>query len=368
MGSIQYTTLDCVVVGAGLVGLAVARALALTGREVVVLEAADQIISGTSSRNSGVIHAGLYYPPDSLKARLCLRGKNLLYQYLEDRGLPYRRVGKLVVASSEQQLGRLHELQANARLCGVEDIEWLDAAEAGQQEPALRVEAALYSPTTGILDVHDMGLSLLADLETKGGVFLRHSVVRQLDFRSGIRFQVDNESFQCQILINAAGLGAIELIKGSEGFDPSGLPRQYFAKGHYFSLAGAAPFSRLVYPLPSDSGLGIHFGLDMAGQGRFGPDVCWQNDPSLAFDDGRKADFVTAIRPYWPQLDEDRLKPDFVGVRSKIHGPDEAAADFLLQGPRDHGVPGLVNLFGIESPGLTASLAIGELVSQMPLG
>ena len=364
MESIQYTTLDCVVVGAGLVGLAVARAQALTGREVVVLEAADQIISGTSSRNSGVIHAGLYYPPDSFKARLCLHGKNLLYQYLEDRGLPYRRVGKLIVASSDQQLGQLHELQGNARLCGVEDIEWLEAAEARRQEPALRLEAALYSPTTGILDVHDYGLSLLADLEAEGGVLLRHSAVCQLDFRAGIKFRVDNESFQCQTLINAAGLGAIELIKGSEGFDPSGLPRQYFAKGHYLSLAGAAPFSRLVYPLPSDSGLGIHFGLDMAGQGRFGPDVCWQNDASPAFDDGRKADFVAAIRTYWPQLDEDRLKPDFVGIRSKIHGPNEAAADFLLQGPRDHGVPGLVNLFGIESPGLTSSKPLADMVVQ----
>lgn len=361
-------TLDCVVVGAGLVGLAVARALALKGHEVVVLEATERIMSGASSRNSGVIHAGLYYPPGSLKAKLCLRGKNLLYRYLSDRNLPHRRIGKLIVASREEQLGRLRQLQDNARLCGVADLEWLDAVAARQLESELRVKAALYSPTTGIVEVHDYGLSLLADIEAAGGVLLTRSVLSHLSFNGGIGFRVDEQSYQCQTLINAAGLGAIKLFADSVGFEPARLPRQYFAKGHYFALAGTAPFSRLVYPLPSEAGLGIHFCRDMGGQVRFGPDVCWQDDASLAFDDARKADFVTAIKSYWPQLDEDRLKPDFVGVRSKIHAPGEAPTDFLLQGPRDHGVPGLINLFGIDSPGVTASLAIGEAVGQMKSG
>jgi L-2-hydroxyglutarate oxidase LhgO len=358
-------TLDCVVIGAGVVGLSVARALARKGREVIVLEAAEQIISGASSRNSGVIHAGLYYSPGSLKASLCLRGKELLYQYLGDRDLPHRRIGKLVVANGDEQLARLQRIQANARRCGLGDLEWLDTEAVRQLEPAVQAQAALFSPSTGIVDVHDYGLSLLADIETAGGQLLLHSTVCQLDFNSGLRFSIGDQKFQCRALINAAGLAAIKLIGGSKRFDRAQLPQQYFAKGHYFSLTGGVPFSHLVYPLPFVGGLGIHFCLDMAGQGRFGPDVVWQKDASLKFDDGRKADFIAAIESYWPQLDEQRLQPDYVGVRSMIHGPDEPTADFLIQGSSDHGVPGLVNLFGIGSPGLTSSLAIGEAVSEM---
>lgn len=361
-------TLDCVVIGAGLVGLAVARALALEGREVLVLETAEQIISGASSRNSGVIHAGLYYSPGSLKAQLCLRGKQLLYQYLGERNLPHRRIGKLVVANGEDQLGRLRQIQANASRCGLLDLDWLDAVAIHQLEPNVQAEAALYSPSTGIVDVHDYALSLLADIEAAGGLVLLRSAVCDLDFSAGLHFRIGEDSYQCRTLINAAGLRAITLINASKGYDSCPLPQQYFAKGHYFSLTGTAPFSQLVYPLPFVGGLGIHFCLDMAGQGRFGPDVVWQKDDSLAFDSGRKADFIAAIKSYWPQLDEKRLQPDYVGVRTMIHGPDEPTADFLLQGPSDHGVPGLVNLFGIGSPGLTSSLAIGEAVRQMQIG
>lgn len=353
--------IECVVVGAGVVGLAVAAALARSGVEVLVLEAQERAGEGISSRNSGVIHAGMYYPPGSLKARLCVRGRDLLYAYCAARNIAHRRCGKLIVAVTQGELPALRALAQRSAANGV-DVRWLDAAEALALEPALRAAAALDSPATGIVDVPELVAALLGEVEQFGGRLLTRTPVDRVE-REQRHYRVcaeSGDSLSCQMLVNAAGLGAIALAARIEGMPGQLLARQYYGQGHYYSLRGKAPFTRLIYPLPGPASLGVHLGMDLAGRHRFGPDMRWVESVDHRFDDSRRAEFVAAIRNWWPGLPEQDLLPDFVGVRPKISGPGEAAADFLIQDESQHGLPGLVNLFGIESPGLTACLAIGE--------
>jgi len=359
---------DCAVIGAGVVGLAVARALALRGREVIVLESEGAIGTGTSSRNSEVIHAGIYYPQGSLKAQLCVEGKQRLYAYAEERGLPHRRCGKLIVATSEAQVGQLEAIAAKARANGVDDLVLLSRAQARAMEPALECLAALHSPSTGIVDSHALMLSLQGDLEHAGGVLaLKSGVVGAECGGTGIVLKsTDGTALRCHSVVNAAGLAAPRLARQFEGLPAAAVPGAWFAKGSYFTLAGRAPFSRLIYPVPEAAGLGVHLTLDLGGQAKFGPDVQWVASPDdLVVDPARGEGFYAEVRKYWPALPDGALLPGYAGIRPKISGPGEAAADFMIQGPAAHGVPGLVNLFGIESPGLTSSLAIGRRVGDL---
>jgi L-2-hydroxyglutarate oxidase LhgO len=359
---------DCAVIGAGVVGLAVARALALRGREVIVLESEGAIGTGTSSRNSEVIHAGIYYPQGSLKAQLCVEGKQRLYAYAEERGLPHRRCGKLIVATSAAQVGQLEAIAAKARANGVDDLVPLSRAQARAMEPALECLAALHSPSTGIVDSHALMLSLQGDLEHAGGVLaLKSGVVGAECGGTGIVLKsADGTALRCHSVVNAAGLAAPRLARQFEGLPAAAVPGAWFAKGSYFTLAGRAPFSRLIYPVPEAAGLGVHLTLDLGGQAKFGPDVQWVASPDdLVVDPARGEGFYAEVRKYWPALPDGALLPGYAGIRPKISGPGEAAADFMIQGPAAHGVPGLVNLFGIESPGLTSSLAIGRRVGDL---
>ncbi len=364
---------DALVIGAGVVGLAVGRALALRGLETIVLERADAIGTVTSSRNSEVIHAGLYYPAGSLKARLCVRGRELLYAFCESHGVAHRRCGKLVVATSEDQHGALHATREKAAANGVA-LRWLEAAEARALEPALRCTAALLSPETGIVDSHGLMLALQGDLESAGGALALCSPARRLR-PDGDGFVVevggampdDSTEIGARIVVNAAGLWAPAVAAATEGLAPQHVPQGHHAKGNYFSLAGRAPFERLIYPVPEHAGLGVHLTLDLAGQARFGPDVEWlPPGPPEAIDyrvDATRSEgFYAAIRRYWPELRDGALQPAYSGVRPKLGGPDAAAADFVVQGAEVHGLRGLVNLFGIESPGLTSCLAIADEV------
>ena len=354
--------LDCVVVGAGVVGLAIARSVARSGRQVVVLDAESQIGTHSSSRNSEVIHAGIYYPEKSLKARLCVRGREMLYRYCETHGIAHQRIGKLIVATGEAELPKLDALRQQAALNGVDDLQFITAEEARKIEPNVESVGALLSPSTGIVDSHALMTALQAELEESDGVVVLNSRVSNVNpFEDGIEFQVGDERFECVTLINSAGLGAVELMSDALCLADN-APTMHLAKGHYFSYQGKSPFGHLIYPLPSGGGLGIHATNDLAGAARFGPDVTWVDSLDYEFDESRKADFVAAIKNYFPDLDADRLIPGYTGIRPKLHGPDEPAPDFLIQGERDHGVRGLVNLMGIESPGLTASLAIAEHV------
>lgn len=360
---------DCVVVGAGVVGLAVARALALAGREVLILEAEAAIGTGTSARNSEVIHAGIYYPPGSLKGRLCLAGRQALYGFCDSHGVPYRRCGKLIVASDEAQLPALEQLHCQALANGVDDLRRLDASEVLALEPRLRAVAGLLSPSTGIIDSHALMLALLGDAERHGAVLALRTAVEAIRATGdGLQVEVGGPWLLARALVNCAGHGAPLLARRTEGLGAEHLPRQYYAKGSYFSLAGRAPFSHLIYPLPEPGGLGVHLTLDLAGQARFGPDVQWVDGLEYGVEAQRADGFYAAIRRYWPDLPDGALLPAYAGVRPKISGPDEAAADFRIDGPAAHGVRGLVNLFGIESPGLTASLAIGEHVATLLRG
>jgi L-2-hydroxyglutarate oxidase LhgO len=359
---------DCAVIGAGVVGLAVARALALQGREVIVLESEGAIGTGTSSRNSEVIHAGIYYPQGSLKARLCVEGKRMLYDYAEQRGLPHRRCGKLIVATSEAQVGQLDAIMTKARANGVDDLVLLAREQARAMEPQLECHAALHSPSTGIIDSHALMLSLQGDLENAGGmVALKSSVERAACVDGAVVLRTrDGTALRCSTVINAAGLAAPALALRFEGLPANAVPPAYFAKGNYFTLAGRAPFSRLIYPVPETAGLGVHLTLDLGGQAKFGPDVQWVASPDdLVVDPARGDGFYAEVRKYWPALPDGALIPGYAGIRPKISGPDEAAADFRIEGPETHGVQGLVNLFGIESPGLTSSLAIGRRVVEL---
>lgn len=358
--------LDCVVIGAGVVGLAVARRLALEGRQVVVLEAESLVAMHSSSRNSEVIHAGIYYPAGSLKARLCVEGRRRLYDYCARRGVPHRRIGKLILACDGTETGHLQDYANRARANGVTDLQFLAGAEVANLEPAVRCTGALFSPSTGIIDSHAFIMALRADLETAGGVIVFRSRVTQLKVVAGgfeLRLKDLEDAVSCNTLVNAAGLWAPELAAKMEGFPAERVPRPHLAKGHYFTLQGRPPFGRLVYPVAGGGGLGVHVTLDMNGAARFGPDVAWIDSIDYSFDESRKPAFIEAIRRYYPGLEEERLSPGYTGIRAKISGSAEPAADFLVQGPHSHGIPGLVNLFGIESPGLTASLPLADMVA-----
>ena len=363
---------DAVVIGAGVVGLAVGRALALSGREVLVLESENAIGTGTSSRNSEVIHAGIYYPAGSLKARLCVQGKEMLYAYCAERGVAHQRLGKLIVATSPEQVQALDGIVAKAAANGVYDLHKLTAAEAKALEPALSCEAALLSPSTGVVDSHGLMLSLQGDMENAGGLLALVSPVARIGVGQGtgthpIRVTTqDGTELACRVLVNAAGLHAVDLARRTEGLDETRLPKAWYAKGNYFTLAGRVPFSRLIYPVPEKAGLGVHLTLDLGGQAKFGPDVQWVDEPTdLQVDPRRGEAFYAEVRKYWPDLADGALQAGYAGMRPKISGPHEASADFMIQGPADHGVPGLVNLMGIESPGLTSSLAIAEQVNTL---
>jgi L-2-hydroxyglutarate oxidase LhgO len=354
---------ECVVVGAGVVGLAVARCLAQSGREVLVLEAASTHGTGVSSRNSEVIHAGLYYPPGSLKARLCVAGRRALYDYCAARGIAAVPCGKLVVATEPAEEPALAELAARAARNGVERLKILSGPEARALEPSLHCTAALLSPTTGILDTHAFMLALRGEAEAAGAVFaFRTAVTEVICKNAGFAVGTGGEAparLHCDKLINAAGLGAVAVARATSGLEPQNVPPAYLSKGNYFTLAGASPFRHLIYPLPVGGGAGIHLTLDLAGQARFGPDVEPIDDIGFAVDPRRAENFQRAIRRYWPALPDGALLPAYAGIRPKIV-PADRMTDFVIQGPPAHGIPGLVNLFGIESPGITASLAIAE--------
>ena len=362
---------ECVVIGAGVVGLAVARAMALAGREVVVLEACHAIGTQTSARNSEVIHGGMYYATGSLKAQLCVQGKSLLYDYCEKRHIAHRRCGKLIVANSAAQMETLSAIARQALCNGVEDLQWLDKQQANALEPALQSVGALLSPSTGIVDSHAFMLSLLGDLERAGGTLALNTTVSHVD-TAGLAMEIvagDGTRLAANCVVNAAGLQAPTLARRFAGFSSEHFPQAYYAKGSYFSLRGRSPFSHLVYPVPESGGLGVHLTLDLAGQARFGPDVQWVDSAEdLQVDAARAQGFYAAIRSYWPGLPDDALVPAYAGIRPKIAGPGEPAQDFLIQGPADHGVAGLVHLLGIESPGLTSALAIGDYVRGLLAG
>ena len=360
---------DTVVIGAGVVGLAVARAFALAGREVIVLEQESTIGTGTSSRNSEVIHAGIYYPPGSLKARLCVAGRHALYPFLAGRGIAHRRCGKLIVATDLAQIPGLEMLHAQARANGVADLRMLAAREARALEPQLACVAALESPSTGIVDSHAFMLGLRGEAEAHGAAIAFRSPLLAAHIRNGaIELEVGGAEpmrLFAQTVVNCAGLFAQDVARSIEGFPAERIPPTHYCKGNYFSLSGRSPFSRLVYPAPEAAGLGMHLTLDLAGRARFGPDVEWIEQIDYDVDPGRAEVFYGAIRSYWPGLKDGALQPAYSGIRPKLRPRGEPACDFLIQGPADHGVAGLVNLFGIESPGLTASLAIGDTVREL---
>lgn len=345
---------DCAVIGAGVVGLAVARALALAGREVIVLEAADAIGTVTSSRNSEVIHAGLYYPDGSLKARLCVEGRRLLYPYLDAHGIDYHRCGKLIVATDDDDPAALATVQKKALANGVEDLRQLSGDEARALEPNVRCVAALLSPSTGIFDTHGYMLALRGDAENNGAAIALLSPVTGGEVRGdGIVLRVggaEPAALLCRTVVNCAGLGAQAVAAAIDGVPKSAIPPLHYAKGNYFSLTGRPPFRHLVYPVPGPASLGTHYTLDFAGQGRFGPDVEWVTAIDYHVDPARAETFYAAIRRYWPDLADGALQPAYAGVRPKIQAPGEPAHDFVIQGPETHGIDGLVNLFGIESP------------------
>ncbi len=351
------------------------RALAQRGLETLVLERENAIGTGVSSRNSEVIHAGIYYPEGSLKARLCVRGKQLLYALCESHGIAHRRCGKLIVATDAAQLAGLKSLADKAARNGVDDLRWLSGEQARELEPALACEAALLSPSTGIVDSHGLMLALQGDLERAGGAVGLASTVQAIVASAGghvLRVQSEGVEMELQarIVVNAAGLWAPAVAAATEGLDARFAPQAHFSKGCYFSLAGRAPFGRLVYPLPQDAWLGVHLTLDLGGQARFGPDAQWLpdvTDPAAIdyqVDAARAEAFYADVRRYWPGLPDGALQPAYSGVRPKIHGPDQPAPDFRIDGPGAHGIAGLVNLLGIESPGLTSSLAIADEVLQ----
>lgn len=361
---------DTVVVGAGVVGLAVARHLALGGHDVIVLERNAHIGEEISARNSEVIHAGIYYPRNSLKARFCVEGREQLYEYCSEKGVAHARCGKLIVATGEGQLDELEALRERALRNGVDDIERLTTRAIGQREPAITCAAGLHSPSTGIIDSHGLMVALRGDIEAAGGAIAVLSTFRRGEVTStGIRLEVaaDGEQtvLQADAVINCAGLAASDVAHALDGLDAGTIPSTRFAKGNYFVLQQKSPFNGLIYPLPEPGGLGIHVTLDLSSQTRFGPDVEWVEQIDYAVDPERAKAFYAAIRSYWPDLPDGSLAPGYAGVRPKLVGPGEPAADFVIHGPADHGVAGLVNLYGIESPGLTSALAIAEHVAAL---
>jgi L-2-hydroxyglutarate oxidase LhgO len=360
---------DCVVVGAGVIGLAVARRLARAGREVIVLEAAEGIGTVTSSRNSEVIHAGIYYKAGSLMARMCVAGKRALYAYCADHGIPHKNCGKLIVATTPKETEKLESIRAHAAANGVLDMQTLSGEAARALEPALNCDAALLSPSTGIIDSHSYMLSLRGEAEDAGAAFAFHTpLLRAKATRGKFEIHAGGEApmtLECSLLVNAAGLDAPATARAIDGMPLELVPQAYLAKGNYFSCSAKAPFSHLIYPVPEPGGLGVHLTLDMAGQARFGPDVQWVDHIDYAVDPARAERFYPAIRKYWPTLPDGALMPSYSGMRPKIVPPQVASQDFVIQGPKDHGVDGLINLFGIESPGLTSSLAIADYVEEL---
>ena len=355
---------EAVVVGAGVIGLAAARALALAGKEVVVLEKAYTIGFETSSRNSEVIHGGLYYPKGSLKATTCVEGRKRLYDYCRDHGVPHAALGKLIVATSEEEIPGVEKIEAAAKANGVSNLEWLTVAEARRMEPELHCVAALLSPSTGIIDSHALMLAYQGEAEDSGAmVAFKTPLLGGRVLADGFELEVGGDepaTIRCRYLVNAAGLHAPALAKSIDGIPLDTIPPAYFCRGCYFTLAGKTPFRRLIYPVPVPGGLGVHITLDLAGQARFGPDVEWIDDVDYSVDPRRCDSFYAAVRRYWPGLKDGALQPGYAGIRPKISGPNDPAADFVLQGPAEHGVPGLVNCYGIESPGLTASLPLAD--------
>jgi L-2-hydroxyglutarate oxidase LhgO len=372
--------LDCVVIGAGVVGLAIALELALAGREVMVLEAEPLIGSITSSRNSEVIHAGLYYATGSLKAKLCVAGKQSLYDYCRDRHIAHRACGKLVVASSQDEVAYLEKLQSQARANGVDDCRLIDGDELQAMEPQIRGHAALLSPSTGIIDSHGLMAAFEADVAAHGGMIVLNApvtggaIVENPAGRGGYGITLsvggaEPATVSARLVVNAAGLGAWSVSRSITGLDAAAIPRCHYAKGCYFSLSGRAPASHLIYPVPEKGGLGVHLTLDLAGQGRFGPDVEWVEAIDYDVDPRRADKFYAAIRRYWPDLPDNALQPAYSGMRPKLAGPEEGGGgDFLIQGPADTGHPGFIALYGIESPGLTASMAIAARVRDLASG
>jgi L-2-hydroxyglutarate oxidase LhgO len=360
---------ECVVIGGGVIGLAVSRALAMAGREVIILEREDAIGSGISSRNSEVIHAGIYYPAGSLKARFCIDGRERLYAYCAERGVPHRRCGKFIVATTPEQVGELEGIAAAARRNGVNDLEQLSGADAMTAEPQLNCLSALNSPSTGIVDSHAYMLSLLGDAEAHGVVIAYLTNVASLRINAnGVAITLAGEnapSLRARLVVNAAGLEAAPLTHTIEGLNPTFRHPSFYAKGGYYTLAGRAPFSRLIYPAPEPGGLGVHLSLDLAGQARFGPDVEWIETPTYNVDPRRAEKFYAAVRAYWPALRDGALAPAYSGVRPKLAGPGKTSSDFVIEGPTTHGARGLINVLGIESPGLTSSLAIADHVAGL---
>jgi L-2-hydroxyglutarate oxidase LhgO len=360
---------DCIVIGAGVVGLAVARKMALQSREVLVLDKAATIGTGVSARNSEVIHAGLYYPQGSLKARLCVAGRTLLYDYLNERGINYKRCGKLLVATNDEEEQALDGILEKALINGVGDMSKISQAEALTLEPELRCKSALLSPSTGVFDSHAYMLNLQGDAENNGATFaFLNSVVGGCIENGNIELDISGDdgtlSLGCKTLINAAGLGAQKVALSIKGFPPELVPPQYLAKGSYFTLSGKAPFSRLIYPIPGDASLGTHYTCDLGGQGRFGPDAQWVDEINYEVDPARVDGFYTAIRRYWPGVEDRELRPAYSGIRPKVQAPGMETADFIIQDASIHGVNSLVNLFGIESPGITSSMAIADEVAN----
>jgi L-2-hydroxyglutarate oxidase LhgO len=364
-------SVECLVIGAGVVGLGVARALARRGREVVIAEAADLIGSETSSRNSEVIHAGIYYPAGSLKAKLCVAGKQALYAYCTERHVAHRRCGKLIVATNDSQISELETLKRKAEANGVMDLQWLTRGQALALEPQLHCVAALFSPSTGIIDSHGLMLAYQGEAQEHGAMLaLGAPVIRGEAVNDGIVIGTggaDPMLLKARIVVNAAGFAAQGIAAKIQGVRPDSIPGCYYAKGNYFVLSGVkVPFSRLIYPIPTPGGLGTHVTIDMGGQMRFGPDVEWIETIDYNVDPARGESFYAAVRQYWPGLPDGAIQPGYAGIRPKLsRGGGKGGDDFLIQGPGQNGVPGLINLFGIESPGLTASLSIGEMVADI---
>jgi L-2-hydroxyglutarate oxidase LhgO len=362
-------SIDCAVIGAGVIGLAIGREMAAAGLETVVLEKENRIGTSTSSRNSEVVHAGIYYAPGSLKASLCVAGKIRLYEYCHERGLGHSRCGKLIVATEEDQAPKLQRIMAAANANGVGDLELLERARALELEPELECVAAILSPSTGIVDSHELMVSLQGDLENEGGVVAVESpVVGGAVTDDGILLQVGGDAefeLLAKRVVNSAGLGAREVANTIVGVPRESVPRIYWAKGNYFSFDQRAPFSRLIYPVPHQYALGVHLTLDLGGRARFGPDMEWVDEINYDVDPDRAESFYAAIRKYWPGLPDGSLSPAYSGIRPKLQGPDDEARDFGIQGPADHGVAGLVNLYGMESPGLTACLSIADHVRDL---
>lgn len=357
-------SVDCIVIGAGVVGLATARALARAGREVIILEAEEAIGTGISARSSEVIHAGIYYSTGLLKTQVCVTGKEMLYRFCEEYDVPHRRCGKLIVATSEAELPKLAALKAQAEANGVHDLRPLTSAEVREMEPSLFSVGAMLSPSTGIVDSAGLMTALLGDAEAHGAMLaLGTPVVAGVIEPDGIVVETGGAepmTLKARLVVNAAGLGAQSVARGLRGMPADRIPPLHLAKGNYYSLSGSSPFSRLIYPMPEAGGLGVHLTLDIGGQARFGPDVEWIDAIDYQVDPRRADGFYAAIRRYWPDLQDGTLQPAYAGIRPKIERPGGSATDFMIQTAEAHGIASLVNLFGVESPGLTSSLAIAE--------